>query len=138
MVLNTTVSNINGAGTTYHQDVYQFYNPNLTDVILDGITATTNITAQGVFGGRGTVSILDLAVVNCVMAEAPTSVGNVFTFEVPTQNMYVLNSKFTGNTIWATNATNPGQGFNFSAVDVVIQSTTFSKSPGPIAGVTYK
>jgi hypothetical protein len=136
MVINSFVTGTDGSGTTFHADVYQFYQiPSITieDVILYGVTASIGgqSSGQGFFAGNN-VSIKDVAFVNCnINNQLQPNDASVFQFGGPTTNMYVLNSAFTGKAYWRTD-------FNFTAKDVVLDHTTFSYKLSIVSGVTSR
>jgi hypothetical protein len=140
-VINSSVVASGAPGSTFHPDVYQFYNPGTTadNVILYGVTADMggNYSGQGFFAGSG-VAIKDVAFVNCNINNQDPAYGGynqaaVFQFGGPTQNLYVLDSSFVGLSFWRTD-------FAFVATDVIVDTSSFSSpiNPTPLTGVTIR
>lgn len=131
LVIESSAENIDPTGTAFHADIYQA-NGSANNVILSNVTGTNTIVAQGLFSDS-TSTITDMAVVESAFNnQDPTpNVGYVFQLGAATNNLYILDSTFTGPTAWRTDQ-------NFVATDVVIENTTFSNSPGPLEGVTYR
>jgi hypothetical protein len=131
LVVNSTARNVDATGTTFHPDIYQA-NGAVSNVILSGITATDMVGAQGLFSDSAS-AITDMAVENSTFNnQNPTpSVLAIMQLSAATNNLYILNSSFTGPALWRTDQ-------NFVATDVVVENTTFSSSPGAVSGVTYR
>jgi len=131
LVANCSAYNIDPTGTEFHPDVYQFYG-NSGNVILYGLTATSGIKAQGVFAGHS-IAATDIAIVNVTIDNLITGYMRCLSFAGPTRNLLVQQSRFMGASFWATE-------MNFSAENVVVDSTHFSSGPWPrfIPGVIYR
>ena len=71
MAINTTITGIDVGTTSAHPDFFQLYAPdgNVENIVIYN-TKVTNMGAQGIFGGEGTLR--DVAFVNLLMEKDPS------------------------------------------------------------------
>jgi hypothetical protein len=135
MVVNCTADYLDNSGTINHPDVYQFFNNQAEgNVILYGLTATSQIFSQGFFCGDN-IPLRDCAIVNCSVDNSGTeSPLRAFSIGGPTRHMFVKNTNVVGGTnLWATA---PDQ--NFDGRNVVVENSTFSPPLNVASGVTVR
>ncbi|WP_428939626.1 hypothetical protein [Fontivita pretiosa] len=132
-VINVTAYDVDPSGINPsdppHPDVYQAYSTR-RDIIIYGLTATQDLAyARGLAMDNG---LHNVAIVNANVDNRPAW-GAVFEFGNrsggDTDNVLIKDCSFAGGALWNT----PGPTSNF-----VIENTTFTNPPGPLAGVIYR
>ena len=133
LVVGSYARKIDNSGTGYHPDFFQLYagaGVVLENHILYRTSGIETSNTQGLFAGSQ-IPIRDIAFVEVKVAtNVPGGVMRAFQFMGPTQHMLVQNCTIAGSAMWRPEA-------GFTASNVVIRDTTFTSSPGPIAGVVY-
>jgi hypothetical protein len=131
LLVNSSVEDIAiPEGEDYHPDVYQFFG-NTGNVIIYGLTADTDIDAQGLFAGNN-IDLTDCAIVDVTVVNG--GVWRTFSFGGPTRNLYVKDSSFTGPL--CTWVVAPEQ--NFIGTAVVVENSTFDEALESASGVTVR
>ncbi len=127
LVINSSVDRIDKSGSSYHADVYQFgKSPDRnTNVIIYGLRAEGDISAQGLFCGDDR-KLTDVAVVNSLFdnQNRPNpDKRRVFQISSPARHFYVLNNDFVGIAVFRTDV-------QFAAKNVVLEDNRFLKTTG--------
>ncbi len=112
-----------------HSDVNALFDTG--NVIYYGVKATDNIHAQGIFGPHSGSPLLNVALVANVITVVDEGWA-VWTIELTSTNVLAWNCDFVGQANW-------GEFYDpWTATAVVLDTCTFSVSPGPKTGVTYR
>jgi hypothetical protein len=99
MVVQTAISNVDRlTNLGFHPDLVQWHEPYTDNRIVYGLTADTNIQAQGIGSGE---TVSNIAIINTRLNNTGYG-GAIFSFAGPTTHLIVRNSKFYGSSFWRT------------------------------------
>jgi hypothetical protein len=130
LVINSTVTDINPLDSGSHPDISQYVIADYTNVIIYGLKSDHNFAyPNGVQGlSLSTHQFTDFAVVNSDYYTRP-SWSTSFAISGNCTNLYIKDSSFEGAS---------ANFYTFTAVDVVIENTSFSVTPPIKVGVLYR
>ena len=118
-----------------HPDLYQIESAPLTNLIVYGLTAVTNVDSQGLFTDANAwmenVAFVDINIDNTASGRPAYSLNGGMTTPIgPSDNVFLWNTNFTTTLILERQDPSPT---NF----VMIDGACTGASIGPIAGYTY-
>ncbi len=148
MAINTTITGIDHGTTSAHPDFFQLYAPggHVENIVIYN-TKVTNMGAQGIFGGEGTLR--DVAFVNLLMEKDPASSalmsqisgdwGHVLLWHVTTvdssfwlRNASQLADFWVQNNVWHTFHSASGADLPGSTIDYNLFRNLNWDQPAPM------
>ena len=122
-VIDCLVANVDRKErTNLHPDVLQWHERNTENRVVLRLTATTNINAMGIGGGKnGTLK--DILIKDCTIRNSGWD-GAAFSTSGKCSHVIVIGSTFTGSCLWRVD-----QGF--TAEDVYCIDSVFDGKPSP-------
>lgn len=122
-VIDCLVANVDRKErTSLHPDVLQFHEQNTENRVVLRLTATTNINAMGIGGGKGG-TLKDVLIKDCTINNRGWD-GAAFSTSGKCSHIIIDGSTFTGSCLWRVD-----QGF--TAEDVCCINSRFDGQPAP-------
>ncbi len=122
-VIDCLVANVDRKErTSLHPDVLQFHETNTENRVVLRLTATTNIQAMGIGGGKGG-TLKDILIKDCTIRNSGWD-GAAFSTSGKCSHVIIDGSTFAGSCLWRVD-----QGF--TAEDVYCINSIFDGKPSP-------